>query len=78
MKTFRATLVLVTLISAMGLQSLWADQPNMRAALAHLREAKAALQRAEHNKGGHRGRAVEFVNRAIAETEAGIAVGAHR
>jgi len=78
MKTFRATLILVTLISAMGLQSVWADQPNMRAALAHLREAKAALQRAEHNKGGHRGRAVEFVNRAIAETEAGIAVGAHR
>jgi hypothetical protein len=77
MKTFRTTLVLVTLISAMGLQSVWADQPNMRAALAHLREAKAALQRAEHNKGGHRGKAVELINRAIAEVEAGIAVGRH-
>jgi hypothetical protein len=78
MKTLRTALVLVTLISAMGLQSVRADQPNMRAALSHLREAKAALQRAEHNKGGHRGRAIEIINRAIVEVEAGIAVGAHR
>jgi Tfp pilus assembly protein PilX len=77
MKTLRTSLVLVTLIGAMGLQSVWADQPNMRAALGHLREAKAALQRAEHNKGGHRGRAVEIVNHAIAEVEAGIAAGRH-
>jgi hypothetical protein len=78
MKTLRTGLVLMTMIAAMGLQSVRADQPNMRAALEHLRAARAALQRAEHNKGGHRGRAVEFVNRAIAETEAGIAAGAHR
>ena len=65
------------MIGAMGLQSIQADQPNMRAALAHLREAKAALQRAEHNKGGHRTRAIEIVNQAIAETEAGIAAGRH-
>jgi hypothetical protein len=77
MKTLRTTLVLATLIGAMGLQSVRADQPNMRAALAHLREARAALQRAEHNKGGHRGRAVEIINRAIAEVEAGIAAGRH-
>ena len=77
MKTLRTSLVLVTMIGAMGLQSIRADQPNMRAALAHLREAKAALQRAEHNKGGHRTRAIEIVNHAIAETEAGIAAGRH-
>lgn len=69
--------MLVVLIGAMGLQSVRADQPNMRAALAHLREARAALERAEHNKGGHRGKAVELINRAIAEVEAGIAVGRH-
>ena len=68
---------MVALIGAMGLQSVRADQPNMRAALAHLREARAALERAEHNKGGHRGKAVELINRAIAEVEAGIAVGRH-
>jgi hypothetical protein len=77
MKTLRTSLVLVTMIAAMGLQSVWADQPNMRAALGHLREAKAALERAEHNKGGHRGRAVEIINHAIAEVEAGIAAGRH-
>ena len=67
----------MALIAAMGMQSVRADQPNMRAALAHLREAKAALQRADHNKGGHRGRAIEIINRAIAEVEAGIAAGRH-
>lgn len=77
MKTLRTSLVLVTMIAAMSLQSVWADQPNMRAALAHLREAKAALQRAEHNKGGHRARAIDIVNHAIVETEAGIAAGRH-
>ena len=77
MKTLKTTLVLATLIGAMGLQSVWADQPNMRAALAHLREAKGALERAEHNKGGHRARAIETINRAIVEVEAGIAAGRH-
>jgi hypothetical protein len=77
MKTLRTTLVLATLIGTIGLQSARADQPNMRAALGHLREAKAALQRAEHNKGGHRGKAIEVIDRAIAEVEAGIAAGRH-
>ena len=78
MKTLRTAVVLAVLVASLGLQSVRADQPNMRAALAHLREAKSALQRAEHNKGGHRGRAIEIINRAIAEVEAGIAAGAHR
>ena len=75
MKTLKTSLVLVTMIAAMGLQTVRADQPYMRAALAHLREAKAALERAEHNKAGHRGRAIEIINHAIAEVEAGIAAG---
>ena len=29
-------------------------QPNMEAALGHLEQAKTALERAEHNKGGFR------------------------
>jgi tetratricopeptide (TPR) repeat protein len=33
------------------------------------------LCQGEHDKAGHRGRAVERINRAIAEVEAGIAVG---
>jgi Tfp pilus assembly protein PilX len=77
MKTLKTSLILLTMIGVTGLQSVRADQPNMRAALGHLREAKAALQRAEHDKGGHRARAIEIVNHAIAETEAGIAAGRH-
>ena len=51
-----------------------ADQPHMRRALEHLRAARAELQSAEHNKGGWRIRAIENTNRAIAETERGMAV----
>jgi len=73
MKTLKTSLVLAVAVAAMGLQSIRADQPHMQNALTHLREARTALQRAEHNKGGHRARALEKVNQAIAEVEAGIA-----
>jgi len=72
MKTLRTGLLLTLALAAMNLQSARADQPHMRSALAHLRSARAELDRAEHNKGGHRGRAVDYVNRAISEVEAGI------
>jgi hypothetical protein len=74
MKTLKTGLVLVTAIAAMGLQSVRADQPRMKNALRHLRDARAALENAERNKGGHRERAIELVNQAIAEVEAGMAV----
>jgi len=50
-----------------------AAQPNMQAALGSLQAARAELVRAEANKGGHRDRAIGFVDSAIAETKAGIA-----
>jgi hypothetical protein len=49
-----------------------AAQPNMQAALGSLRAARAELYKAASNKGGHRERAIQFVDSAIAETEAGI------
>jgi hypothetical protein len=52
-----------------------AAQPHMSAALADLQSAKAELQAAEHNKGGHRVKALEYVNSAIAETQLGIEAG---
>jgi hypothetical protein len=48
------------------------QQPNMQAAMQNLREAQRYLQTANTDKGGHREKALEYVNRAIAETEAGI------
>jgi DNA integrity scanning protein DisA with diadenylate cyclase activity len=49
-------------------------QPHMRNALEHLRAARAELRTAEHNKGGWRDRAIDAVNRAISDTEKGMAV----
>jgi hypothetical protein len=49
-----------------------AEQGNMEAALMHLNEAKASLERAEHNKGGHREKALKEVNEAIHHVQEGI------
>jgi hypothetical protein len=50
-------------------------QPNMEAALGHLEQAKASLEKAEHNKGGFRVTAIGHVNQAIAAVREGIAIG---
>ena len=50
-------------------------QPNMEAALGHLEQAKTALERAEHNKGGFRVQALEHCNQAIASVRKGIEAG---
>lgn len=52
------------------------QQPHMQAALEALRNAKRHLEMAEADKGGHRVKALELVNGAITETEAGIAYAA--
>lgn len=49
------------------------DQPNMEAALEHLRHARADLERATADKGGHRANAIRLVNQAIEEVNLGIA-----
>lgn len=74
MKTFKTTMVILLSISALGLSSSFAGQPHMERALENLRAARAELQAAEHNKGGWRIRAIENVDRAIRETERGMAV----
>jgi hypothetical protein len=47
-------------------------QREMTEALQHLREAQQNLQSASRDKGGHRAKALQRVNQAIAEIEAGI------
>jgi hypothetical protein len=44
----------------------------MVAARDHLREARASLDRAEANKGGHREKAIELVDGAIRQVDDGI------
>lgn len=50
-----------------------AYQPHMQNALERLRSARAELSAAAADKGGHRIRAIDYVDRAIEETRAGIA-----
>ena len=47
-------------------------QPDMTAALQHLREAQRNLESASRDKGGHRETALQLISQAIAEVEAGI------
>jgi hypothetical protein len=72
MTTFKRLLFLFVVLAAINLGSVRADQPHMRRALEHLRAARAELQRSEHNKAGWRQRALNNVDRAIADTENGM------
>jgi hypothetical protein len=47
-------------------------QPKMRDALESLRSAKVALEAANHDKGGHRARALELTKSAIDQVQAGL------
>ncbi len=48
------------------------DQPFMEAARADLQKAKSELNLATRDKGGHRAKAVNLVNQAISQVNAGI------
>jgi hypothetical protein len=48
-------------------------QPHMEAALDHLKQARAELDKAEHNKGGWREGAVQKTDGAIADVKRGMA-----
>ena len=53
--------------------SVWAEkQPHMRGALESLKKAKAQLEKAEADKGGHRAAAMKLVDQAIEEVQAGM------
>jgi hypothetical protein len=51
-------------------------QPHMQNALGDLQAARGELNAATRDKGGHRTAAVNLVNQAIVQVEAGLAVGA--
>lgn len=52
--------------------ALRADQPRMEQAIEHLRLAKASLEQAQQDKGGHRGKAMALIDQAIAEVTSGM------
>ncbi len=70
---FKAALGLLLLTVFAGVVSaVPQDQPNMVGARADLNIAKRELMVAEHNKGGHRAKAIEYINGAIVEINKGI------
>ncbi len=75
----KALVVLVVVLILGGVIAGWAAirQPHMIAALDHLKAARIELEKAEHDKGGHRVKALEFVDRAIEQTKKGIEAGEH-
>jgi hypothetical protein len=82
MKTSRnrivvACLLCVVLLSGFIMGRASADQPHMQAALDHLRAARAELDKAEADKGGHRLKAISLVNDAISQVEKGVGFDRH-
>ena len=73
----RAIVVFVVVLLLGGAIAGWAAmrQPHMIAALDQLKAARAELEMAEHNKGGHRVKALEFIDRALEQTKRGIEAG---
>ena len=63
---------------AIGCASTAGGQPHMARAVDQLQAARAELESATHDKGGHRVRAMRLVDEAIEEVNRGIAAGAAR
>lgn len=72
---FVVTILAAGLLAFVSATGAHADQPHMQAALDALRSARAELQAAEHDKDGHREKALDLVDRAIRQTEMGVAAG---
>jgi hypothetical protein len=71
----KAIVILAVAGGAFAAGLAYAAQPHMEAALNALLTAQTELKVAEHNKGGHRVKALDLVNSAIAQVQAGIAAG---
>lgn len=69
-------LIGVLVASSLGVGYALGAQPRMEAALGLLQNARGELEAATPNKGGHRERAIELVDRAIGQVREGIAFAA--
>jgi hypothetical protein len=68
----RRLLIGTALVSTLLASVAGADQNRMRGAMDELRQARALLEDAPDDKGGHRMRAIELIDKAIGEVRAGI------
>jgi len=67
-----SVVALLILLFVYAVATATPDQPNMESARTNLQKARAQLQAAEPNKGGHRTKALDLVNSAIGEVNKGI------
>lgn len=73
MRSTKSLLCAVALLMCAAVVSAYvADQPRMQAARADLQKARAELRAATADKGGHRAKALEYVDAAVGEVAAGI------
>ncbi len=70
--TLALACMLAGVVASGRIQTASADQPNMTDARAKLQDARSALQAAVDDKGGHRVKALGFLDQAITEVNAGI------
>ncbi len=76
--TFALVAVLAAAVGRDVLNTASAEpQPRMQTALEQLRSAAASLEAADHDKGGHRAKALELTRGAIQQVEAGIRFDNH-
>jgi hypothetical protein len=73
----RSVLLLVSLLvlGTFAVRAYSMPQPIVEAALGYLQQAKAALERAEHNKGGFRVKAIGHVGQALGAVRKAFAAG---
>jgi hypothetical protein len=64
--------VAALLLASVAAYAYVPDQPRMQAARADLQAARAQLRNATNDKGGHRARALDQVDEALTEVNAGI------
>ena len=78
-KQFTATAAALVVVAGLSLYSVVHAQnagmarhePHMSAAMGHLEQAKAELERATPNKGGHREKAMQLVDEAMQQVREG-------
>jgi hypothetical protein len=71
-----AVVGLIAAASGALIENAQAAQPHMDNALRALRNARHQLEIAEPDKGGHRDHAIQIIDNAISEVQAGIDAGA--
>jgi hypothetical protein len=73
MRNLKSSIACLIIGVVLGASVAYANQPHMVSALETLRAARADLQQAVSNKGGHKERAIGLIDQAIEQVRAGIA-----